>query len=57
MNLKQIKINNAKQRESIILEINEYVLTNSSKWPQAKFLIQYIRSTFDQMAGICTGVR
>ena len=46
--LKEIKINNAKQRESIILEINEYVLTNSSKWPQAKFLIQYLRSTFDR---------
>ena len=46
--LKEIKINNAKQRESIILEINEYVLANSSKWPQAKFLIQYLRSTFDR---------
>ncbi|MDC1073616.1 DUF349 domain-containing protein [Gammaproteobacteria bacterium] len=46
--LKEIKINNAKQRESIILEINEYVLTNSSKWPQAKFIIQYLRSTFDR---------
>ena len=45
--LKQIKINNAEQRKLIIAEIDEYVANNSSKWPQAKFLIQYLRSTFD----------
>ena len=46
--LKEIKINNAEQRELIINEINDYVANNSSKWPQAKFLIQYLRSTFDK---------
>ena len=46
--LKEIKINNAQERELIISEINEYVSNNSTKWPQAKFLIQYLRSTFDK---------
>ena len=46
--LKEIKINNARERELIISEINEYVSNNSTKWPQAKFLIQYLRSTFDK---------
>ena len=32
----------------IINEINDYVANKSSKWPQAKFLIQYLRSTFDK---------
>ena len=46
--LKEVKINNAKERELIISEINEYVSNNSTKWPQAKFLIQYLISTFDK---------
>ena len=46
--LKAIKINNADQRLKIIEEINVYVQENSSKWPDVRTLIQYMRSTFDQ---------
>jgi len=46
--LKAIKINNANQRLKIIEEINVYVQENSSKWPDVRTLIQYMRSTFDQ---------
>lgn len=46
--LKAIKINNADQRLKIIEEINVYVQENSSKWPDVRTLIQYMRGTFDQ---------
>ena len=46
--LKQIKINNAEQRMEIINNINQYVQNNSSNWPQPKFLIQFLRQSFDE---------
>ena len=46
--LKQIKINNAKQRMEIINNINQYVQNNSSNWPQPKFLIHFLRQSFDE---------
>ena len=45
--LKQIKINNAAQRMEIVNNINKYVEDNSSNWPQPKFLIQFLRQSFD----------
>ena len=45
--LKQIKVNNAVQRIEIINNINKYVQDNSSNWPQPKFLIQFLRQSFD----------
>ena len=45
--LKQIKINNAKQRIEIINSINKYVQDNSSNWPKPKYLIQFLRQSFD----------
>ena len=46
--LKDIKINNAKERIKIIHEIDRYVENNSKKWPDAKTLIFYLRDTFDK---------
>ena len=46
--LKQIKINNAVQRMEIVNNINKYVEDNSSNWPQPKFLIQFLRQSFDE---------
>ena len=46
--LKQIKINNAGQRMEIVNDINKYVEDNSSNWPQPKFLIQFLRQSFDE---------
>jgi len=46
--LKQIKINNATQRMEIINNINKFVQDNSSNWPQPKFLIQFLRQSFDE---------
>lgn len=46
--LKQIKINNAVQRMEIINNINQYVQDNSSNWPQPKFLIQFLRKSFEE---------
>ena len=46
--LKQIKINNAAQRMEIVNNINKYVEDNSSNWPQSKFLIQFLRQSFDE---------
>ena len=46
--LKQIKINNANQRMKIVSNINKYVEDNSSNWPQPKFLIQFLRQSFDE---------
>ena len=45
--LKQIKINNAIQRIEIINSINKYVQDNSSNWPNPKYLIQFLRQSFD----------
>lgn len=45
--LKQIKINNATQRIEIINSINKYVQDNSSNWPNPKYLIQFLRQSFD----------
>jgi Spy/CpxP family protein refolding chaperone len=46
--LKQIKVNNALQRNEIINNVNKYVGDNSSNWPQPKFLIQFLRQSFDE---------
>ena len=46
--LKDIKINNAKERIKIIHKIDSYVENNSKKWPDAKTLIFYLRDTFDK---------
>lgn len=46
--LKQIKINNAAQRMEIVNNINKYVEDNSSSWPKPKFLIQFLRQSFDE---------
>ena len=46
--LKQIKINNAAKRMEIVNNINKYVEDNSSNWPQPKFLIQFLRQSFDE---------
>jgi hypothetical protein len=46
--LKQIKINNAVQRMEIVNNINKYVKDNSSNWPQPKFLIHFLRQSFDE---------
>ena len=45
--LKQVKINNATQRIEIINSINKYVQDNSSNWPKPKYLIQFLRQSFD----------
>jgi len=44
--IKEIKINNAKERESIIKEISSYVEMNEKKWPDSKTLINYLRNIF-----------
>ena len=45
--LKQVKINNATQRIEIINSINKYVQDNLSNWPKPKYLIQFLRQSFD----------
>ena len=45
--LKQIKINNATQRIEIINSINKYVQDNLSNWPKPKYLIKFLRQSFD----------
>ena len=42
--IKQIKINNAKERENIIKEISSYVESNIKKWSDSKTLITYLRN-------------
>ena len=32
----------------IVNNINQYVQDNSSNWPQPKFLIQFLRQSFDE---------
>ena len=46
--IKQIKINNAKERENIINEINNYIQSNEVKWPNSKNLIMYLQKMFQR---------
>ena len=46
--LKDIKVNNAKERELIIQEISAFVEKNSNKWADARTLIQFLRGMFDK---------
>jgi len=46
--IKEIKINNAKEREIIINEINDYVQSNGKKWPNSKILIVYLQKMFQK---------
>jgi len=46
--IKEIKINNAKEREIIINEINNYVQSNRKKWPNSKILIIYLQKMFQK---------
>ena len=46
--IKEIKINNAKEREIIINEINDYVQSNRKKWPNSKILIIYLQKMFQK---------
>lgn len=46
--LKDIKVNNAKERELIIQEISAFVERNSNKWGDARTLIQFLRGMFDK---------
>ena len=46
--LKEIKITNANERMLIVNNINEYVERNSSKWPNVRTLIQFLRQSFDK---------
>jgi len=44
--IKQIKLNNAKERENIIKDISVYVESNVKKWPDSKILVTYLRNMF-----------
>ena len=44
--IKQIKLNNAKERENIIKDISLYVESNVKKWPDSKILVTYLRNMF-----------
>ena len=46
--LKEIKVNNANERMLIVNSINDYVNNNSSKWPDVRTLIQFLRQSFDK---------
>ena len=46
--LKDIKVNNAKERELIIQEVSAFVERNSNKWGDARTLIQFLRGMFDK---------
>jgi len=46
--IKEIKINNAKEREIIVNEINDYVQSNRKKWPNSKILIIYLQKMFQK---------
>ena len=46
--IKEIKLNNAKEREILINEINEYVNANEKKWRNAKDLIIYLQKIFQR---------
>ena len=46
--IKEIKINNAKERENIINEIDKYIQSNENKWPNSKSLIMYLQKMFQK---------
>ena len=46
--IKEIKINNARDREIIINQINDYVESNRKKWPNSKILIMYLQKMFER---------
>ena len=46
--LNKVKEQNAQNRYQIINEINNYVENNSTKWPDAKTLIFYLRDKFNE---------
>ena len=46
--LNKVKEQNAQKRYQIINEINSYVENNSTKWPDAKTLIFYLRDKFNE---------
>jgi exonuclease SbcC len=46
--LNKVKEQNAQNRYQIINEINSYVENNSTKWPDAKTLIFYLRDKFNE---------
>lgn len=46
--LNKVKEANAYKRNLIITDINTYVENNSSKWPDAKTLIFYLRDKFNE---------
>ena len=46
--IKEIKINNARDREIIINQINDYVESNRKKWPNSKILITYLQKMFER---------
>ena len=45
--IKEIKINNAKEREKIITNISEYSEKHKNKWPEIKVLIRFLKGQFD----------
>ena len=44
--IKELKINNAAEREKIINEINSYVASHENKWPAIKDLSRYLNQMF-----------
>ena len=46
--LKEKKINNAIQRKKLIEEMNQFADNNKEKWPEAKTLIKFLNSIFNQ---------
>ena len=46
--INKVKEQNAQKRYQIINEINHYVDKNSTKWPDAKTLIFYLRDRFNE---------
>ena len=46
--LKEKKMQNAAQRTVLINKMNKYVEDNSSKWPEARSLINFINSIFNE---------
>tara|TARA_B100000475_G_scaffold98665_1_gene71754 strand:+ start:4081 stop:5502 length:1422 start_codon:yes stop_codon:yes gene_type:complete len=46
--MKEIKINNARERHKIIEEINNYVMENQKKWPSSKVLVLYLKKMYEK---------
>ena len=46
--IKQIKINNAKERKLIIDDILIFIESNKNNWPEARKLITYLQKTFQK---------